>query len=671
MPAVYDRRVSDAFLRHFDEQDDSGGGLSSLVSYARSARHPVDVQFRRGSGVDWATLYVGLTSVLDVRASTKGLLRLTVHPTHAANGGFEGAWRTAVEPQVLYDRWPAVEHYLDRVIPLATRSHGMKEGAVQAALSSFPSPSRIVFDRETTPSFSSTDERAEVLSACQQPIVEALQAADLGFAGLPTKLGNECDALAVDDRGRLMAIEVKPLGAGSVAFVAAQALMYARITKEWVRQVGDAEAVAVVNGMIDQRARVGLTSSSLRLSSPIRVIPVVALQRGSSPEMVRRMLAVRDVLALLDPEVEPIEIHEVTLLGDLVPLDESRLPDGRPRTRDFAAAMNRRMVSWKQDPASPLPLEARAPGLVRSRAGNDVEVDYALPKAYAEHNLLPEVRDPVIELFRAEGIAWHQGSGGPTPHLRSSQIQCLNALGAMVHDPERTMRTFGPALDMASVRDLGAVDPREGGRFLSFEFTGPHNYFGEANGAVPPPRGSHSTSVDAAFAYTTSDGVSALALVEWKFTELYRPPDARALASAERKLAERTRRYGSALEHADGPIVLDDVAAIGVLFYEPIYQLVRQQLLADQLRRDSRIDAEVVRVVHMSPRENHAYQRSYVHPTLRDRGATVGEVWQTLLRDKSTFVALDSDVFLNPLITSDYYVQRYGPRTDNNPGRLP
>lgn len=662
MPAVYDRRVSDAFLRHFDEQDDSGGGLSSLVTYARSARHPVDLQFRRGGGLEWATLYVGLTSVLDVRASRDGRLRLTVHPTHAAKAGFDETWRTPVEPQVLYDRWPDVEHYLDRVIPLATSSHGLKEGAVQAALSSFSSPARVVFDRETTPSFSNTAERADFLAECQRPILEALQAADLGFGGLPKKLGNECDALGVDDQGRLLAIEVKPQGAGSVAFVAAQALMYARITRGWLGQVGDAEVAAVVDGKIAQRARVGLTTSQLRLDAPVRVVPAVALQRGSSREMVRRMLAVRDALAGVDPEVAPIEIYEVTLLGDLVPLDESRLPDGRPRTRDFAASMNHRMVSWKQDPASPLPQEARAPGLVRSRAGTDVEVDYALPAEYAEHNLLPEVRDTVMEMFRTEGIAWHQGSSGPTAHLRSSQVQCLNALGAMVHDPERIVRAFGGPLDLGAVRDLGVIDPREAGRFLSFEFTGPHNYFGEANGAVPLPRGSHSTSVDAAFAYTTAGGAPALALIEWKFTELYRSPDARALASAERSLAERTRRYEAALAAADGPVDLNDVPAIGVLFYEPIYQLVRQQLLADQLRRDPTIDAEVVRVVHVSPSGNHAYQRSYVHPTLRDRGATVGEVWQTLLRDKSTFVALDSDVFLSPSITSDNYVQRYGPR---------
>lgn len=659
MSAVYDRRVSATFLRHFDEQDDSGGGLASLVAYARSARHPVDLQFRHGGGVDWATLYVGLTSVLDVRASKKGLLRLTVHETHASNGGFNDEWRTSVEPQVLYERWPEVEHYLDRVIPHATLSHGRKEGAVQAALSSYASTERVVFDRETTPSFSSTPERQATLIECARPVLEALHSATLDFGGVPKKLGNECDALGVDADGRLLAVEVKPQGVGSVAFVAAQALMYARITQAWVRDVGDDEAVAVVDAMVAQRARVGLTASSLRLSAPVRVVPVVALQRGSSPEMVRRMLAVRDVLAGIDPAVEPIEIYEVTLLGDLVPLDESRLPDGRPRTRDFAASMNRRMIAWKQDPASPLPPEARAHGLVRSRSGAEVAVDYALPAQHAEHNLLPDVRDTVLDLFRADDIAWHQGTpAGPTPHLRSSQVQCLNALGAMVHDPDRIARAFGPVLDIGRVRDLGTVDRREEGRSLTFEFTGPHNYFGEAKGAGTPPRGSHSTSLDAAFAYVTAGGRPALALVEWKFTERYRGPD----ATADRRLVERTRRYEADLRAPDGPVRLDDVPALAVLFHEPIYQLVRQQLLAHRLRQDPTIDADVVRVVHVSPRENLAYQRSFIHPSLRQRGSTVSEVWRTLLRDSDTFVELDSESFLDAALTGDDYVQRYGPR---------
>jgi len=39
---------------------------------------------------------------------------------------------------------------------------------------------------------------------------------------------------------------------------------------------------------------------------------------------------------------------------------------------------------------------------------------------------------------------WHAGVGsGPSNHLLSSQVQCTNALGQMVTDPERIARAFG------------------------------------------------------------------------------------------------------------------------------------------------------------------------------------------------------------------------------------
>ncbi len=47
---------------------------------------------------------------------------------------------------------------------------------------------------------------------CEGPILDVLEKADLDFGGPPKRLGNECDALAVDVDGRLLAVEVKPLG---------------------------------------------------------------------------------------------------------------------------------------------------------------------------------------------------------------------------------------------------------------------------------------------------------------------------------------------------------------------------------------------------------------------------------------------------------------------------
>lgn len=278
----------------------------------------------------------------------------------------------------------------------------------------------------------------------------------------------------------------------------------------------------------------------------------------------------------------------------MLPLDGSRRADGSPRTRrDYAAMTNQSLAKWKAA-TSTLPDEARSPGTVRNRAGQEVEVDYCLPKEFAEHNLLPEVRQLALELFKQLGITWHQGVGGrPSPHQRSSQVQCVNAFGQMMNEPKRIIRAFGEALDIAAVRDFGVIDSSEAGRYLTFEFIGATDYFGEGSKGKRT-RGSQSTSVDAAFAYTTYAGVDELALVEWKFTEKHPRADRKAPA----REAERRSRYAKVLTARDSPI---DVADVNVadLFHEPIYQRMRQRLLAHKLESDPSVKAQVVRVVHV------------------------------------------------------------------------
>ncbi|MFC7500474.1 hypothetical protein [Nocardioides sp. GCM10030258] len=667
MAAIYDRRVSAEFLKHFDPNDtDAPGVASSLVSYAKHALYPVDLQFRHTvrSGLDHATLYVGLTSVLDLHMSKKGLLKLAVHATHAKAGGFDPAWSQPQAAADLAAHWPEVELYLDRIIPIAARTHGSTEGAVQAAVSSRASSKRVILDREVTPSFGSTDEKTSFMKACASPILEALKIADLGFAGMPTKLGNECDAIGVDQDGTILAIEVKPLGVGSIAWAPAQATMYARILQRWIDESASADNVPppanVLKDQLEQRRSLGLVDGDFKVGIAMRVAPVVVLQRGASAEMIRRMLAVRDALKDAPLGVEPIQLFEVNLLGDLLPLSESRLPDGRPRPQNYAAAENARQARWKASSSAPLPLDARGPGQVRNRSKVLVDVDYALPAEHAVHNLLPEVRQQALDMFKNLKIGWHQGiAGGPSAHLRSSQVQCVNALTAMASDPDRIIKAFGSQLDIATVRDFGEIDPTESGRFLTFEFIGLTNYFNEGSNGKRV-RGSQCTSVDAAFAYVTSTGKNALALVEWKYTENY--PSAAPTNDA--KHAERLRRYENLLKSAKGPIKAGRLD-LADLFHEPIYQLVRQQLLADQLRSDSAVAAEVVRVIHVLSPDNNAYQRSYLPPALRGRGATVSAVWKTLLRHPDRFVTMDPTVFLDPAVTSEHYVDRYGSGSTN------
>lgn len=647
----YDRRVDPSFLEHF--LDD--GPLASLSSYAREALYPVDLQLRRqpGSTAQHATLYVGLTSVLDVRRASGGQLALAVHPSHAERARFEEVWRAPRAAGDMSLIWPAVEDYLDRVIPLATASHGLREGAVQAAVARHQHGDRVVLDRETTPSYTDRAHKDQCLEAYRGQLARALDDARIEWTNARPTLGTECDALAVDRQGRLQAIEVKPIGVGSVAFVAAQSAMYALMMKGWVDD--DPSSDEVLRGMIDQRQRLGLAMEG-RWTVPDRprVVPVVAVQRGSSPEMVRRMRVVRDVIDEADLGIDPVEIFEVDVRGRMRPLEDSRARDGRPVSlRDYVTSTNARALEWKLTTTA-LTAGAKEPGRVPSRSGQPVEVGYALPREHAVENLLPEVRKRALELFASNSIAWHQGvGGGPTNHLRSSQVQCVNALGQMVDDPTRIAAAFGRRLDIQKVRDLGEVTPSEGGQFLTFEFTGEQDYFGEGKGGRLS-RGAHCTSLDAAFAYRTTSGVDELALVEWKFTEVYPSPDRRAAL----KEAERLRRYESDLLDPDGPIKVDGIS-VSDLFHEPVYQLVRQQMLAWRMEEDPEVAATRVRVVHVLSPVNTGYTRSHLAPSLLALGGDVHEVWAALQRRPDRFVSLDPSVFLDPAITSDEYVARY------------
>jgi hypothetical protein len=85
------------------------------------------------------------------------------------------------------------------------------------------------------------------------------------------------------------------------------------------------------------------------------------------------------------------------------------------------------------------------------------------------------VRGPLADL----GIPWHADvDGDPSNHLLSSRVQWVNALAAMVLDPDRAGAAFGAPLGVKEVR------PTEPDRFLTFEYIGPNDFLGEARGGV-------------------------------------------------------------------------------------------------------------------------------------------------------------------------------------------
>lgn len=313
----YDRRVSETFLAHFL----AGGVAHSLVEYARHAPYAIDLQMRHSpkTGAEHATLYVGLTSVLDVKVK-KNQLNLVGHKS-AAEGkfGFDTAWTQPMDETVLESQWRRVEDYLEAIIPTAAAKHASREGAVQAAASVFESNDRIMFDREVALHFKDLATEKQIIKEETLELLSAIK----GIVGIPgqppSSFGGECDLLALDAKGRLLAVEVKPRGAGSIVWSAVQATVYARLFARWIRTPSpdniDSPAI-VLRTMLDQRTRLGLapTNRPAVTDQPV-VVPVVAVQRGWNPVYVERMKKVQNAILAHGCGDPALEIYEVSMAG--------------------------------------------------------------------------------------------------------------------------------------------------------------------------------------------------------------------------------------------------------------------------------------------------------------------------------------------------------------------
>ena len=80
--------------------------------------------------------------------------------------------------------------------------------------------------------------------------------------------------------------------------------------------------------------------------------------------------------------------------------------------------------------------------------------------------------------------------------------------------------------------------------------------------------------------------------------------------------------------------------------------LDRQQLLAHALETAGAEGASRVRVLHVLPTGNEAYQQSLTRPEHRFLGDSVGKVWQRLLRHQDRFLSVDSALFHDQEIAS-------------------
>jgi hypothetical protein len=314
----------------------------------------------------------------------------------------------------------------------------------------------------------------------------------------------------------------------------------------------------------------------------------------------------------------------------------------------FASEARQTQADWKRTTRA-LPDEARAPGFSRGQ-----HRDFCVPRAYARLNLLPDARH-VLETFSRAGIDWHDGEGvGPSNHLCSSQVQCVNALAPFTGRPEALAGLLGAALGIAEVVPFG--DPVAPADHVAFEWIGDDNPLGEWADGIGT-RGAKCTSVDAAIRYRAVDGATEVALLEWKYTEQY--VNKGELRTSPTSQATRDARYRHLYEDPDGPL-LQGVVPYEDFFVEPVYQLFRQSLLAWRLETAGAADR--VRVVYCAPARNRELWRSLNRESHRRAcNGDLGDLWGRLQRRPDRFVVFDTARFVaDDAPTSAEIKARYG-----------
>ena len=308
---------------------------------------------------------------------------------------------------------------------------------------------------------------------------------------------------------------------------------------------------------------------------------------------------------------------------------------------EWKNAARTQQIRWKR--ATPtLPAEAREDGLYfkSCRRGEQVirkeigPYPYCLPRRFATHNLLDGVRRTALERFHRYGIAWHEGTPGadlkgdigPTTHLLSSQVQCINSLLSLELQPDlllERLQTIEPSTrKLVPIRHASHPAP-EG--FAAFEWIGQENYLGERVRGKRV-RGAMVTSADALIVVECSDGRYTGVLIEWKFTENYagRIPYKRSVKGKDRR-----EIYGPHYEAASSSFVAGR-PPIDAYFHGLHYQLLRQSLLAHSMVQAGEHGIDRMIVLYLAPAANQAL-REGVPAALKPYGPTVDAVWRALL----------------------------------------
>lgn len=272
---------------------------------------------------------------------------------------------------------------------------------------------------------------------------------------------------------------------------------------------------------------------------------------------------------------------------------------------------------------------------------------YRLAPHRREFNLAPSIREVAPAYFKEKQITWHIHAS----HGLSSQVCCLNFLMPLATRPDVLSRVIANALGIEPPEVLEIeCGPYGEPWFIGFEWIGERDYLNEGGASSSRTRGANATSSDAILRFRHAGRIETL-LMEWKYTETYGAPIPNKVrkGSARTPNQVRTDRYRELMFAPNGPIRDDLNLKLEDFFWEPFYQLLRQQMLAFQMAKSREAETGRVRVLHISPAGN---RRLHVvtSKALNRFGADAFAVFAKTLVDPTAFVGRTIEQSFGPLI---------------------
>jgi len=266
---------------------------------------------------------------------------------------------------------------------------------------------------------------------------------------------------------------------------------------------------------------------------------------------------------------------------------------------------------------------------------NGIPRSFCLPIESAEENLIAGIRESALSHFAKNSIKWHNGKNGkPSNHLCSSQVSCVNFLFSFADKPEELAQVLRQVYP-----EIEKMLPVEDGYFVSFEWIGKENYLVEKishNGLRH--RGALFTSADAIVMFERKDKKRQVVLIEWKYGESYGGSFLKFAKSG----TDRTEIYRPLFEEDDCPINKDILPSFESLFYEPFYQFMRQQFLANKMEKAHEMCADVVSVLHIAPAQNNDF-RKVTSPELAKLGESAIDIWKKLVKTEGRFISVSTE----------------------------